>query len=1412
LGQFDASFGDGEQGLFVPASEHGGAHQSPLAPLGNWLSINGQVYGGELSLGWSFSREMFRDETVQALAQAFTEELEAVVAHCVQREHQGATPSDFPLAGLSQAQLDSLPIALSEVEDIYPLSPMQQGMLFHTQQSPESALYVNQVAVPVDGLDIQRFIAAWSNVVQRFDMLRTGFLSLAHLAEPLQIVHRQVEMPVVQLDWSDRDCTLQALDELAAREAEHGFDMHAAPLMRLSLVKLSETRTYLIWTSHHILMDGWSSSRLFAEVFQAYHGRAGHQPGGRYRHYIQWLANQPQAQLEQFWHPRLQALEGPTLLAESLVQPCSADLGGHGALYLNWDAQRTGRLKAQAQRLRVTANTLFQAAWLLLLQRYTGQATVCFGATVAGRPASLAGADEMLGLFINTLPVVQTPKPRQKVADWLDELQAYNLELRDHEHAALSDVQRWSGYPGQALFDSILVFENYPVDERLRESSDGALAFGETRTRDVTNYAMDLAVNLGETLSVEFLYLRNRFTEQATATLLGHFECLLEAMLDDPQATIGSLGMLTPAELEHMQGRNQLSPATGDGNEPLLAQIIAAHAALNPHAPAVVCGDQTLSYAALDARANRLAHHLIRCGAVPESRIGVGLERSVQTLVALLAVMKTGAAYVPLDIDYPQDRLQWIVEDSAMTLLLTHSALRGRFPAEAPAIELDKLQIDDLPQTAPGSMPHADNLAYLIYTSGSTGKPKGVAVSHGQIRMHCQAIAALYEMDDTTRELLFMSFAFDGAQERWLSTLQAGGCVVLRGNRLWTAEETLQALHAERIDIACFPPAYLQQMVEFAQHHDVSPPPVRVYCFGGDAVPEGLFEDVKRVLRPQWLVNGYGPTETVVTPLLWKVPVSQACGAVYAPIGERVGQRTLYVLDDNLNPLPDGVAGELYIGGEGLSRGYHQRPGLTAERFVADPFGRAGRLYRTGDRVRRRADGVIDYLGRLDNQLKVRGFRIEPGEIEARLRAHSGVREAVVIARDSDTGKQLIGYVVLAQGAPTTEQLREGLRSALPDYMVPAHIVALPGLPLTPNGKLDRNALPAPLLAKRERMAPRNAVEQALAGIWREVLEVEEVGVDDNFFELGGDSLRVLKMLSRVRASNALSLDLKLRDVMARPTIGELSGYTDGHSLDPLLLLNTRVGHQPPLFCLHAGFGTVFDYEPVARLLDGQRSVYGMQCRMLLDQAWRDESLLAMAIDYAQYIRQKQPEGPYHLLGWSLGGALACLVTQELESQGQEVNFLGLVDSFIPLAGEPQAGDWSDDLQGFLAVVLQAPKEALAGVSLAAQSPLASLTEVIERVRGQLPGSAFVDMQSAELAYTFSVAMHLKTLSQQLTGLPRTQAMACCWWAGAGLVAGRIAGSSADIAVAAGHYDILEHPAWLQSLVRELPEVANINN
>ncbi|MGU2129043.1 non-ribosomal peptide synthase/polyketide synthase [Pseudomonas aeruginosa] len=1366
--------------------------------LGGDSIVSIQVVSRARQAGLQLSpRDLFQLQNIRKLAERCS--AAAPVAE------PASVPDGAVLHNLLPQQVQALPLPHERLEHLYSLSPMQQGMLFLGLNSPDAELYINQLSIAVDGLDPQRLQRAWSAVAQRHEVLRSGFLWLDQ-EEPLQFVLADPGLPFEVLDWRGRAISDEALEQVAQQERRKGFDLGQPPLQRVRLLRLGEDRYQLIWTYHHILIDGWSTSQLFGEILELYSGGS-LPPAVPYRHYIAWLRARDGKASEAFWRRQLARMDEPTYLADAFN--AAREGYGHQALYTRLDSDATEHLKRFAQSQRVTLNTLVQGAWLLLLSRYSGQRCVSFGATVAGRPASLEASERILGLFINTLPVVCEVAPEQCVGDWLRALQDYNLEMREQEYTPLSDIQRWAGRSGQSLFDSIIVFENHPVDRTLRDWRDDSLRFGEMRSAGLTNFPMDLMVTSDDSgLAIEYMFLREHFAVASVERLRTDMEGLLAALSGDAECRLGNIGLPS--------ARVPLADGACPDRYPLVHQRIGEWSRRTPDATALVFDERSHSFAELDARANRLAHALVERGVAADVRVGVALPRGTELVVALLAVLKAGGAYVPLDLAYPRERLAYLMQDSGIALLLSESQALVQLPVPAgvPALALDRLDLLEHPAQAPQVEVHPANLAYVIYTSGSTGLPKGVAVSHGPLAMHIDAVGERYEMTPADRELHFMSFAFDGAHERWLTALGHGGSLLLRDDALWTPEQTYAAMQRHGVTVAAFPPVYLQQLAEHAER-DGNPPPVRIYCFGGDAVPVAGFELAKRALKPRYIINGYGPTETVVTPLIWKAAMDTECGAAYAPIGSFVGERCGYVLDADLNPLPAGVAGELYLGGVGLARGYLQRPGLSAERFVANPFSRTGeRLYRTGDLVRQREDGTFDYLGRIDNQVKVRGFRIELGEIEARLQDAGEVREAVVVARDAASGKQLLGYVVAEDGADASgllERLRERLKRDLPEYMVPAHLALLPAMPLTPNGKIDRKALPdIDVTASEAYVAPRNELELALAGIWQEVLGIARIGVHDNFFELGGDSILSMQVVAKARALKKLGFSLKLRDLIQKPSIAALSGYDDSAAPpSPILALNAAVDGCPPLFCVHAGFGTVFDYEPLARRLNGRRSVLAIQARSLLDPNWRDVSLQRMAEDYVALIRQRQAEGPYHLLGWSLGGTLGMLMAAELERQGQQVAFLGLLDSYVPGTEAPAADDWREDLLDFLSV----------SAGLETRPPLAAGLEQRDNVSAAIAECLGVGQTGKgglgcdELAQVFLVARQLKQLSGQLDSCSPIQVRPLCWWTrgrgeevralsrqlGGQPLAGRVA--------ACGHFQIPHAQEVLDSLVEALEEI-----
>ncbi|KQM52147.1 non-ribosomal peptide synthetase, partial [Pseudomonas sp. Leaf15] len=1150
LGQFDRQFN--ESALFVPATQGSGQAQDPEAPLANWLTVEGQVYGGELALQWGFSREMFEVATVQHLADDFQQELLALIAHCVDPKQGGLTPADVTLAHLTQTQLDELALPARDVQDLYPLSPMQQGMLFHSlYQQGEDDIYVSQLRADVHGLDVAVFQRAWAQVLARHDMLRTGFVWQDDQGQALQVVHRQVSLPFTEFDWRGRQELPAALDSLAAEHHREGFELARPPLLRVALVRTAEDRWHLIYTSHHILMDGWSNALVLNEVLQACKGQALAPVGAAFSQHIAWLQQQDPALGEAFWRQRLAQLDEPTHLARSVPKSPAQSAGEYGEVFCEWDAIQTQRLSVFARAHQVTLNTLVQSAWLLLLQRYTGQSSVACGVTVSGRPAQLANVEQQVGLFINTLPLIAAASPAQSVSDWVRCVQALNLEMREHEHTPLFDIQRWAGSAGEALFDTLVVFENFPVAKTLEQSGEGGLRFSGVSHQERTNYPLTLTVHGGEHLSLHLEYLRAQFDTDTVQHIGTYLQGLLQQFIQAPEQAVGAIPLLLDSEytrvLQDWNPRNVAQPAKAS-----VLQRFEQQAALHPQNIALILDQQRMTYADLNLRANRLAHRLIALGVSPDTLVGVAVDRSLEMIVGLLAVLKCGGAYVPLDPKYPAERLQCMIEDSGLQLLLTQQPLVEHLPISASltlvCLESGADWLADYSAENPVSRAHPANLAYVMFTSGSTGRPKGVGIDLASLARHVEVFTELFALQAHDRVLQFGTFNFDGFVEQLYPALCCGAALVVRGGELWDSDTFYQQLIEHDISVVDLTTAYWLALVrDFADLGPRDYGRLRQLHIGGEAMPpEGLNAWRAAGLQQVRLLNTYGPTEATVTATALDcaayVEGREALPSMM-PIGRVLDGRAIYLLDANLNPVPVGVAGELVIGGPLLARGYFKRADLTAHRFIPDPFcaDGVGRLYRTGDLARYRADGMIEYVGRIDHQVKVRGFRIELGEIEARLLAQASVREALVIAADN----QLVGYIVANPSLSDTEQaqlrtqLKAALRQELPDYMVPAHLLVLERLPLSPNGKLDRAALPKPDIsqAQIDWVAPVTETQQRVAAIWAQVLGAERVGLNDHFFEMGGHSLLATQVVSRLR--HGLGLEVALRTLFEQPVLGD---------------------------------------------------------------------------------------------------------------------------------------------------------------------------------------------------------------------------------------------------------------------------------
>ncbi|WP_404483121.1 non-ribosomal peptide synthase/polyketide synthase [Pseudomonas sp. HT11] len=1153
LGQFDRQFN--EAALFVPASEGSGQAQDPQAPLANWLTVEGQVYGGELSLQWGFSREMFNAATIQRLADDYATELKALIEHCCATPAGQVTPSDFPLARITQQQLDALPVAGPDIADLYPLSPMQQGMLFHTLYAPQGQAYINQLRLDIEGLDLLIFGRAWQAALDRHDILRSSFHWLG-LDNAHQVIRRQVDVQLQVIEDVNAN-----LDALADAERSRGFELNAAPLFRLMLVRSTGSAWHFIFTSHHILMDGWSNAQLLGEVLAHYAGQAVPAPLGQFRDYLGWLQQQPSG--EGYWKNALAPLQAPTLLAQALRAPVGGvGMADHQVLL---DNDFTQALSEFARQQKVTLNTVLQGAWSLLLQRYSGQACVVFGATVAGRSAPLPGIEQQLGLFINTLPLISAASPAQSAGAWLSELQALNLSLRDHEHVPLYDIQAWAGQQGAALFDTLLVFENFPVADALKQGAPAGLTFGRMHNHERTNYPLTLGVELGAGLRLDFSYDRAHFSEQQVKRLGANVRHLLTQMMADAGVPLGNLQLLDAAAQHEVLA---LSQSAGAAQRPQrVHERIAAQAHATPDALAVQAGSERLSYAQLNARANRLAHHLLALGVGPGQRVGLASRRGPQLIVSLLAVLKSGAAYVPLDPKYPAERLAYMLADSRLNVLLSETGLLADLPLPQGLVRVDFStsgeELDGYPATNPPNAAAAADLAYAIYTSGSTGLPKGVAIDHAALGQFCDSAEAYSRLSAQDRVLQFATFSFDGFVEQCYPPLCVGAALIMRGDELWDAGQLAREIVEQDVTLADLPAAYWYLLAKECAVDRRTLGNLRQVHVGGEAMSvEGIRAWHAAGLGAVRLVNTYGPTEATVVSSVHDCQLADASDAFGVPIGRAIAGRSLYVLDSGFELLATDGVGELCIGAEaGLAQRYFDRPALTAERFLPDPFSAVpgARLYRSGDLARYNEAGALEYVGRIDHQVKIRGYRIEMGEIEAGLQALPQVREAAVIAQPSAVGMQLVAYVVPAHGHTLDAQdLAATLRQSLPDYMVPGHWLVLDALPLNNNGKLDRRALPAPDLNLRQQayVAPQSPLQVQLAAIWQAVLQVEQVGLTDHFFELGGHSLLATQVISRVR--HELKLEVPLRALFEQPTLQAFASACSGlhqHSAQPLVAL-----------------------------------------------------------------------------------------------------------------------------------------------------------------------------------------------------------------------------------------------------------------
>ncbi len=1184
--------------------------------------------------------------------------------------------------------MNDIPQAVTEqvARQFYGLSPLQSGMLFQAlldnADCPSAGYDIEQLhLVFEEALDTTALEAAWRLIAKRHPILTTSF-HWDGLDEPRQRVDGDVTIQVEGENWSglrqfERKCLLE---EFLLRDRRRGFNLQVAPLMRVTLFHVSDTRSELVWSFHHALLDGRSFGTLLRETLLAYDAIRADQPlklpaaPRPYADFIAWLERQDQQRSDVFFRELLAGKSEPTPLpcAEPALRPLIAE--GYGEVLHVVSKSIVEAARRAASRTNTSLNTMLQAAWALVLLRYTGDTDVVFGATRACRHSALEGsADGMIGLFSNTLPVRVRLAADRTVAEVLQDIRQQSLAIRPHEHASLAHIQTQAGFgAGNPLFGTLVMFESHGLCQDLLESGGPHWTRCQIALHEQPSLPLNLAIYDGQRLEVRALYDRQRFQSATINRLLASLGIALEELSVDEGRPVSQIDVLPSEE------RQRILFEWNDTERPFPDQLcihnpFESQVARRPDALAVEMDGCGLTYRQLEERANRMAHALRARGARPGRYVGIGLSRGLDLVVALLAVAKSGAAYVPLDPQYPRERLAFMVSDAQLLCVVTEERYRALFDAPLLVLDADGLtEVSAMPAERPVSLASSQDTCYAIFTSGSTGAPKGVVLSHRAVMNTFDWVSRTFGIGPGDRLLFVTSPCFDLSVYDTFGVLGAGGTVVIASSKLLLDPEALaSAIVDQYITVLDLTPAALQQLVQYFPESSKTAP-MRLVLLSGDWIPVALPDTVRAAFPEVRIQSLGGATEAAIWSNWYQVGLIDPRWTSI-PYGKPIQNSQYYVLDERLRPVPVGVAGDLYIGGMCLANGYLKREELTGERFLPNPYRVGERLYKTGDVARYFEDGDLEFLGRADFQVKLRGFRVELGEVETVLCSLSSVREAVCAAhRDAPGQKSLVAYVVLKDGAVENEDsIKAAVAGKTPDFMVPSQVMLLSAMPLSSNGKLDRNALPHPGTQARLDLplAPRSELEFRMAGLWEEILQRKPIGIREDFFKLGGHSLLAVLLVLRIKTR--LGLDVPLSRVVKMPTIEALVQSMDENNVSTdersRLVTFNAMGSRPPLFFFPGAGGGSSIYRALPMLLGQDQPVYAFDAINACGvSAAPNPSIEEMADIYVREVLQARPNGPYILAGYSFGALVAFEVARQLRKRGLNVLLLISLDGYAP--------------------------------------------------------------------------------------------------------------------------------------------------
>ncbi|MDY8021009.1 non-ribosomal peptide synthetase [Paenibacillus polymyxa] len=1140
LGQFDQ---DIDTEIFTLADVLTDETISPDMQRPYCLDINGRVTDGKLRLSFAYHKHEYEKATLIRVAEGFKRNLEQIIEHCVLREYTELTASDVSSRSITMEEIEEIYRAMgdsrSNITDIYTLTPMQTGMLYHFLREQNSHAYFEQAVLSLKGeIDISLFERAFQQVVQRHDILRTAFV-YEKLEKPVQVVlkERPVEMSFEYISYLTEREQEKYLEAYLDKDREKGFDLTREPLIRMALIRMSANSYRLIWSFHHIIMDGWCFGIVFKELLEIYsalHKGSIPQLGTvyPYRQYIQWMEQRDDREPAVYWENYLTEYEQPALLPKT-----QSGTANPGYIQEEYDFTINREIKASLERIAresgATLSTVIQAVWGILLQRYNNTRDVVFGTVVSGRPAEIQGVERMVGLFINTIPVRVRAEEEESFSTLIAKLQREAWASEQHHYYPLAEIQSRTAH-GSGLLQNLLAFENYPMEEAVKgQGDDGTdLRVLSVKVSEQTNFDFNFIVVPENDLQIKFRYNSLAYDRNFMERVAGQIKMIIREIIRCPKIRIADIEIV-PEEESSVQLHDFNRTGAEYRKEQTIHGLFEERADQRADHPALVWGEQTLSYRELNEQSNRLATVLRARGVKPDDIVAIMTERSMEMVIGILGTLKAGGAYLPIDPSYPEERIHYMLEDSGASMLLTQKHLRDKLAYHGPIMDLDGESLQQKEQDGsanPQPVNKPEDLAYIIYTSGSTGKPKGVMVEHRGIINLRHFFQEKWGVDGTDRMLQFASSSFDASVWEMFTILLGGGTLYLVSrNIINNLNEFARFINEKQITIALLPPTYLA---------GIEPdrlPALKKLVTGGSAITKELVTRWKDSVE---YMNAYGPSESSVIATAWTYR-EEGMGHPSVPIGKPIANTRIYILDQHQKLLPLGAAGEMCVAGDGLARGYLHRPEMTAEKFVSNPYEAGEKLYRTGDLVRWLPDGNIEFLGRIDDQVKIRGFRIELGEIEAQLQKHPLVREVAVIAREDKRREKYLAAYFTAEGEPGVDELREQLLQELPDYMVPSSFMQLDHMLMTPSGKIDRKVLPEPEWqgSGDTVTSPRNDVDLKIQKVWQEILGMQSIGIDDNFFRLGGNSIKAIQVVSRL----ALDFEVGINDIFQYPTIRTLA-------------------------------------------------------------------------------------------------------------------------------------------------------------------------------------------------------------------------------------------------------------------------------